>query len=175
MADTPPAGPPSANVAQPKNSKSKLPLVVAALVVLIGLAGGGYFVMTKRAIAGGKKGAHSAAPALKPAAAGPVAMLNLDSFVVNLADPGHNSFLRLGITLGLDKAMPPSGGEGKDSPFIPQIRDTILSVLTTWQSSQLLATGGKTELKDQLLHALRKRIPNLGVTSVYFTDFLIQQ
>ena len=103
-------------------------------------------------------------------------VLHLEPFVVNLADPKENRFLRVGIDLGLEKPLP--GKEGKsgegDVPAA-RIRDCILYVLSTWRSDALLATDGKQKLKDEILRALQDRVPELGVKEVYFTDFLVQR
>jgi flagellar basal body-associated protein FliL len=175
MPELPDKGVAKANPPGPKKSKIKLGVVALAAVVCLALATAGYFIMSRRAIAGAKKGATSATQKLQDRNAGPVALLSLEPFTINLADPDRSSFLRVEITLGLNKQLPKQGEDAKDSPFIPEIRDTILSVLNTWQSTQLLAEDGKTKLKEQLLNALQRRIPQLGATEVYFTDFLIQQ
>ena len=56
-----------------------------------------------------------------------------------------------------------------------RIRDCILAVLSTWHSDALLAPEGKQKLKDELVHALQDRVPELGVKEIYFTDFLVQR
>ncbi|MGH9396919.1 MAG: flagellar basal body-associated FliL family protein [Terriglobia bacterium] len=155
----------------PKKPGFKIVIVVIAVVLCLA---GGYWFMTHRALASSKRPAKVPAK-IKKGDAAPVATLRLDTFVVNLADADHNSFLRVDITLGLDKPMPQASEGAKDSPLTPEIRDAILDALTTWPSSDLLAVGGKTKLKAQLLTVLQKRIPQLGVVDIYFTDFLIQQ
>jgi flagellar basal body-associated protein FliL len=47
--------------------------------------------------------------------------------------------------------------------------------LSTWRADALLAPDGKQEFKDEILHALQDRVPDLGVKEVYFTDFLVQR
>lgn len=143
---------------------------MGVLCVLIGV-GASRFITHKES---SKKPAKSEVAA-KKADAAPVTVLHLETFVVNLADPDHGSFLRLGVTLGLSKPLPKGGESEKDSPFIPNIRDAILSALGSWQSSELLAPDGKAKLKQQLLHVLQQRAPELGIVDIYFTDFLIQQ
>ncbi len=148
-------------------------MIVIILVVLC-VAGGGYWFMTHRALANSKRAAkplvkaHVGDPA-------PAATLGMDTFVVNLADADHNSFLKVDITLGLNKPLPKAAEGAAGSPLTPEIRDAILGALTTWQSSDLLAPGGKTRLKAQLVSTLQKRLPQLGVSEIYFTNFLIQQ
>ena len=103
------------------------------------------------------------------------AVLHLEGFVVNLADPEENHFLRLGVDLGLDRPVG-KGGRGEKSELpTSRIRDTILSVLTTWRSDSLLAPDGKAKLKEDLVRALQERVPELGVREVYLTDFLVQR
>jgi flagellar basal body-associated protein FliL len=96
--------------------------------------------------------------------------LHLESFVLNLADPGQRSYLRVGIDLGLSRQM----GKGENAPLGP-VRDTILSALGQSQADDLVTAKGKAKLKENLLHALQERVPGLGVEEVYFTEFLIQR
>lgn len=144
-------------------------MLVAAVVVVLGLGGGGFWFMKHRPTA--VKAQAKVAELRQPAP--PVATMALQTFLVNLSDPNHSSFLKIGITLGVSK--PVGGGEDKPSPLTPEIRDTILEVLTQCQAGDLLTDSGKNNLKAKLLAALQKRVPQLGVQDVYFTDFLIQQ
>ncbi len=114
-------------------------------------------------------GKNSHTPAVK-------AVMHLEPFVVNLADAEDNRFLRVGIDLGLGNPLPAKEGKGGEGEVpVARIRDCILAVLTTWHSDALLAPEGKERLKDELVHALRDRVPELGVKEVYFTDFLVQR
>jgi flagellar FliL protein len=104
------------------------------------------------------------------------AVLHLEAFVVNLADPEDNRFLRIGIDLGLENPLSAKEGKGGEGEVpTARIRDCILAVLSTWHSDALLAPEGKQKLKDELVRALRARAPELGVKEVYFTDFLVQR
>lgn len=111
-----------------------------------------------------------------PGAAPIRGVLHLEPFVVNLADSEDNRFLRVGIDLGLETAVPAKQGNGGESGVpTARIRDCVLSVVTTWRSDALLAAEGKQKLKDQILHALQSQVPELGVKEIYFTDFLVQR
>jgi flagellar FliL protein len=102
--------------------------------------------------------------------------MHLESFVVNLADPEENRFLRVGIDLGLENPLPAKEGKGGEGEIpTARIRDCILVVLSSWHSDTLLAPDGKQKLKDELVRALRARVPELGVREIYFTDFLVQR
>jgi len=99
------------------------------------------------------------------------ATLPLETFVVNLDGGGQRAYLRVGITLGLSRAP---AREGKEEMPIAPMRDAILSVLASAQAERLLTAEGKEELKANLLRALTERVPQLGIQSVYFTEFLVQ-
>ena len=143
-----------------------------ALALLLGLAmltAAGSFGCKGSPPASSGRGKDARAPQVK-------AVLHLESFVVNLADPEENRFLRVGIDLGLESPLSAKEGKGGEGEVpTARIRDCILGVLSTWHSDALLAPEGKQKLKDDLVHALRARVPELGVREVYFTDFLVQR
>jgi len=89
--------------------------------------------------------------------------LHLETFVLNLADPGQRSYLRVGIDLGLHN----EAGKTEAAEGIAQVRDTILGVLGLARVEDLLTAQGKIQLKDGLLKALQQRMPELGVEEIY--------
>ena len=102
-------------------------------------------------------------------------VMHLEGFVVNLADPPGDCFLRIGIDLGLAHAINAHGkGEAGAAPTA-HVRDVILQVLTTYKSNDLLDPEGKLRLKQQILAALKAGVPELEVPEVYYTDFLVQR
>ena len=88
--------------------------------------------------------------------------LHLEGFVLNLADPGQRSYLRVGIDLGLSREIK----HGEELPIAP-VRDTILGVLGEAKVDDLMTASGKAKLKQEVLRALRDRVPQLGVQEVY--------
>jgi flagellar basal body-associated protein FliL len=94
--------------------------------------------------------------------------LPLETFIVNLNGAGQRGYLRVGITLGLSQPR-----KKEDVP-IALVRDAILSELASAQPDQLLAPGGKQNLKAEIIKALQESAPDLGVDNVYFTEFLVQ-
>jgi len=137
----------------------------------------GFVVLATLGALGCKKSSSaSKGPGNNPAGSQVKGVLHMEPFVVNLADPEDNRFLRIGIDLGLENPLSAKEGKGGEGDVpLARIRDCILSVVTTWRSDALLATDGKQKLKDQLLHELRARVPELGVKEIYFTDFLVQR
>jgi flagellar protein FliL len=139
----------------PRSGRVGLVLVAVALLGL-----GGWFWMAHR---GDARVATGGVPQVK-------GTLHLETFVLNLIDPGQRSYLRVGIDLGLGRAL----GKGEDAP-VGQVRDTILGVLGQSRVDELSTAAGKEKLKEELLRALQQRIPGLKVEEVYYTEFLIQR
>ena len=96
--------------------------------------------------------------------------LHLESFVLNLGDPDQRSYLRVGVDLGLGR----EAAKADTLPVAP-VRDTILGVLAQAKVDELLDAKGKDNLKNDLLRALNRRVPELEVREIYFTEFLIQR
>ena len=149
----------------PAKKKSKT-LLLLGLAVVLAAGGAGWFFLGRKNVA-----AKSGAPA-------PVTILHLDKFIVNLADTDRDAYLRVGIDLGVTAMpQPKSGGkdDGNGAGPVPEIRDAILGVLSTYHSSDLLTPAGKKQLKHSLIAALNSKVPGLEVRDIYFTDFLVQR
>ncbi len=140
----------------PANRKAKGRVLFYIAIALAVVAGGVYFVV------------HSKPPTVASTTSETESTLALDTFVVNLDGAGQRAYLRVGISLGL------SGTHKKDDIPVAPLRDAVLSVLSNAQPEQLLAAEGKEKLKADLLRALQERAPDLGINSVYFTEFLVQ-
>jgi flagellar basal body-associated protein FliL len=152
---------PTATKAQSKAPPSSRTGIVFS-VLLIGLLALGTWLWTS----------YRAGPGVSPGAVRQVkSSLHLETFVLNLADKDQRSYLRVGIDLGLGREI----GKGENAPPVGQVRDTILTVLSQSRVDELLTTGGKAKLKEDLLRALQERMPELEVEEVYFTEFLIQR
>jgi flagellar FliL protein len=127
----------------------------------------------------GSASESGAAPKAIPAA--PTVELPLDPFVVNLADAGGHSYARIGLTLQL--VSPPAasatsekkGAAADLSGPRDMVRDTIITVLNQEQSADLLAPGGKQQLKQAIRAAVVARDAQVKIVDIYFTEFLVQQ
>jgi flagellar FliL protein len=159
---------------RPKPGSKKLIVVAVTTVLFVALGSTGFWYVSHHGLPFSNR-SKDTTPKTSARDAPPAAVLQLQSFVVNLADPDHTAFLRVGIALGLDKPLAGTSDSEKNSPYTPQVRDAALSILSTWKSQDLLAPDGRKKLKKQLLQTLQQRIPELGVVHIYFTDFLIQQ
>lgn len=186
---------PQTTDAAPKKSKKKLFLIIALMLLLVAGGGGGYFYFTNASSA--KKPEKSRRTRAvedaetadrteerSRAAAKNVVDLNLpdDSevnhvielqpFIVNLADKGEARYLRMTVSIGL-------GGEtaDKEKPdplFTTRVRNAMLAVLTTKTSDEILTAEGKAALRKELLRAARAAVEEPEIKAIYITDFIVQ-
>ena len=157
----------------PEASKSSNKLFFAGLtfVLLLGMAGLGWFLSGQGAAAEEEEEEH-----VEESTPEVTAFIHLENFVVNMADPEEHRYLRVGIDLGLEHGIESGGGHGEEGELpTALIRDAILTVLSTWTSEALLTPEGKMQLKKKLVSALQERVPELRVHEVYFNDFLVQR
>jgi len=156
---------------KPKKSLGTVILVLVAVLLTVGGNAAVFFFLRPKAA--------PAEPAKTVVVEAKVkSTIHLDTFVVNLPDPEHKAYLRVGIDLGSNKEekekkegeKPEAAGPGP----VPEIRDTIIAVLSESKPEDLLTSDGKKALKEQLVRRLRDKLPELGVQEVYFTEFLMQ-
>jgi flagellar basal body-associated protein FliL len=107
-------------------------------------------------------------------AAGTSTTVHLEPFVVNLADKDGHSYLRLGIDLAVENQALKAKNE-KLLGTVPVMRDSVISLLSTLKSDDLMTPDGKRKLKESLLKALNDRLPELKAQEIYFTDFMVQR
>ncbi len=97
-------------------------------------------------------------------------VLELQPFIVNLADTDEARYLRMIISLGLGE----SETEKPDPIFVTRIRNAMLAVMATKSSQELLTLEGKTALRKELLHAAQAAVEEPRVEAIYITDFIVQ-
>lgn len=143
--------------------KSKL-LILIVLAVLLAGGGGAAWYFTQ---------GNSAHPAKeeKPKIVPPV-FEKLDAFTVNLA--GAERYLQVEMSLKISDAKVSEEIKLR----MPEIRDSILRLLSSKQAEELASVEGKTKLsediKKQVNHVLGTKSPQEGVLAVLFLSFIIQ-
>lgn len=100
-------------------------------------------------------------------------IVELQPFIVNLADEGEARYLRLTVNLGI------GGGEGgsheKPGPLlITRVRNAMLAVLSGKKSDEVLTNEGKAKLRKELLKAARTAAEDAHIEAIYITDFIVQ-
>jgi flagellar FliL protein len=165
-----------------KKKRKKLVFMIALLVVLLGGGGAGFYywrartstqaqakaLADRKSQTGEEQGkAHNA----EGAESGVTQVIELQPFIVNLADKNESRYLRMTISLGVAAA----GGEHKVDPlFTTRIRNAILATISTQTSEQVLTVEGKAALRKEMLNAARAAASEPEVLTIYITDFIIQ-
>jgi flagellar protein FliL len=174
-----------------KGGKGKLIIIIVVVLLLVG--GGGAF-----ALMGGKdkKASHEEEEEVIH-----YETVELDSFIVNLADSGN--FLKTTILIEYDPKLitlgdhgdgggggghgggasggEEGGGGGGSLPGVlgkrlPMIRDAVITVLSSKKGEDLLSVAGKEALKEELVETINEAIglDDPPVIAVYFQDFVVQ-
>jgi flagellar FliL protein len=99
-------------------------------------------------------------------------IVELQPFIVNLADSEQARYLRLSVSLGI-------GGEGEasekpDPLFTTRVRNAMLAVLGEKKSDDVLSVDGKVKLRKELLKAAQAVSEEPEVQAIYITDFIVQ-
>ncbi len=144
--------------------KKLLFLIIIGLVLLGGIGGGAYFFLFAKS----PPPEEEAPPKPKEPAVGP--FLQLDPFIVNLADPTGQRYLRVKITLEFYN----NEVYNQANERIPQINDAIIMVLSSKTVEEVLSPEGKMELRMELLRKLNDLLGPHSVKNIYFTQFVVQ-
>lgn len=99
-------------------------------------------------------------------------VVDLEPFIINLADTEQARYLRLTVSLGI-------GGESKEAEkpnplFITRVRNAMLAVLQNKKSDEVLSVEGKNKLRKELLKAAKAASEEPEVGAIYITDFIVQ-
>lgn len=180
-----------AEAAPAPKSKKKLFIIIGVAVLL--LVGGVGFVF----MSGGKQEAEKSAEEPQEEEKHYLTT-ELEPFIVNLSD--NASFLKVRLMIEYDPAIlngaggegeaaaegggHGSGGGGKDAGGLPpqlkarepMIRDTIIRILSSKQSSDVLSADGKETIKEELIEGINEAIglDDQPVVNVYFLEFIVQ-
>lgn len=181
MAETESAPPAPAPVAA--GIPLKMVIIIVAGTLVLGL--GGAFALFKL-MAGGHggddqkaeatvaktvgKGETEAKHGADKAAGSPGAIYDVDPFIVNLADTPEVRYLKLTVKLELES----QDASAELASRIPQLRDTILVLLTSKDSASIRTPQGKFQLRDEITQRVNSLLPKPGVRAAYFTDFVVQ-
>jgi flagellar FliL protein len=167
--------------------KGKSGLLIILLVALFALAGGGgaaYWFLGRGAAAGsedvaskGDEGnSHDKSAKDKKKSKGPEAepgMLAFEPFLVNLADEGGQSYLRVALSLLVGSEAEAKALEGK--PVVKtRLRSAILEVLSTQTSALVSTAEGKAGLKKAIVEKIQTLELDTEVSDVLFSDFVVQ-
>lgn len=145
---------------QNKSGRKGLLIVIIMLAAAIGAGGFAYMQFSQ------SKGGAEAKEDKRPTKS---ALIALDPFVLNLAE--HGRFLKVSMQLEIaDAAQEPLVNEK-----IPQLRDAIITLVSSKSAESVSSPEGKFQLKDEILLRANQAVGG-GVTfkNLYFTEFVMQ-
>ena len=145
-------------------AKKKPPMMIIAAVIAVAAILGG-FVIGSKVSAKSKDGAS-----VKKVEPGPV--MPLDEFLVNLADPSGDHFLKVTVNLELSKDKGKTAESLKEQ--VAPIRDAILSALCSKTRDEITPLGGREKLKSDIKKDVNASLGEDDVQGVYFTNFVTQ-
>lgn len=153
---------------KPKGGKRSLIKFAIIGVVALMLMGGGFYgfkVFSKKDTGHGAVGEKKSEEGTKE----PGQMVPLDPFVINLADP-EVRYLKISINLEADSEQVKEEANNR----MPQIRDTILMLMTSKTSEDVKDVGGKLKLQDEIVSRVNHYFSKGKIKAVYFTEFVMQ-
>ncbi len=106
----------------------------------------------------------------RTSAGAPGVMFDLEPFIVNLADTPEIRYLKLTLKLEADN----EAVSAELASRMPQVRDTILVLLTSKDSTAVRTPQGKFQLRDEITQRVNGLLSRPGVRSAYFTEFVVQ-
>lgn len=147
-------------------------IIIIAVVVVVLLAGGFFAVkmFMPGLLPGGGNGSAPAAASQPAAEAGPGVIQPLQPFIVNLVDPTGKRYLKVTLSLELDVADMKPEVDAK----LPQIRDSILILLSSLSFDDIRTIEGKTRLRSQIVGRTNAFLTTGKIRNVYFSEFVVQ-
>lgn len=143
-------------------------LVLLLVFLVVGIAsfylmGGSIFGLGGDNASKNSKNEFSEAGSLGP-------LMEMDAFVVNIADGNRTRFLKVGITLEM------TDYESKDEidHRMPQIRDTIITQASSKEYREVRDMQGKKQLRLEIQREINSILARGEVEQVFFTEFVIQ-
>lgn len=141
-------------------------------VVSLGLVGGGGYFGYKKFVAKKQEAVESEAPSRARASAasqiGP--LFKMDTFIVNLSGDSGARYLKTTMQLELSDTQLTEELMGRN----PQVRDLILTLLSSKTFGDISSTAGKFALREEMVSRLNEILSTGEVRQVYFTEFVVQ-
>ena len=151
-----------APVPHKSGSKKKLIIIIIVLIAVIGGGAGGYMALRGSKKAGEAKDTKEAKEAQK------TVLVAIDPFVVNLSEQGRY----LKVTMQFEVAS------ATDQPLVtekmPNLRDAIITLLSSKSSESVAGPEGKLQLKDELLLWSNQAVGKDVFKNLFFTEFVMQ-
>ncbi|MCX7792875.1 MAG: flagellar basal body-associated FliL family protein [Thermodesulfovibrionales bacterium] len=140
--------------------KGKGFLILIIIFTLVAAGGLSYFFLFS------KKSAPSETETKKHAQKS--ALIALDPFVLNLLEQGR--FLKVSMQLEIVDETQRELVQSK----IPQLRDAIITLVSSKSVESISSPEGKIQLKDEILLRANQIMEKDVIKNIYFTEFVMQ-
>ncbi|MBA4374208.1 MAG: flagellar basal body protein FliL [Thermodesulfovibrio sp.] len=158
MADEKPEGQEEKPQEAKKGGSKKLLIIIAVAVIVLGA--GGFFGYKK--FFGHKAEGKEVKKEVKSV------LISIEPFVVNLVE--HGRYLK--VTMQFEVA------DAANQPLVaekmPNLRDTIITLLSSKSAESVSGPEGKLQLKDELLLRANQAVGKDVFKNLFFTDFVMQ-
>jgi len=114
-------------------------------------------------------------------------MLNMSTKIINLVDPGGRRYIRLTVVAEFapdnpeyellpeeEKTAYLTLFNEKLNSRLPIMDDTVITLLSTKTYEDLYTAEGKEKLRMEIMEILSKKLVDLHILSIYFTEFVVQ-
>lgn len=155
-----------------KKQKSKLPLIIIIVVLLLAIGGGAawWFLLRDTGQDQEQQQGSGSAPQAPTESTEIGETFPIDTFIVNLANPLGKRYLRVSMQLEMDS----SGLAGELERRMPQLRDAILTILSSKTFEDISTAQGKLRLRSEIVSRLNAFLTSGSIRKVYFTEFVVQ-
>ncbi|NLD38255.1 MAG: flagellar basal body protein FliL [Desulfatiglans sp.] len=151
----------------PKRKKVPINMIIIIILVLC-LVGGGVFVWKSGLFSKGTDGSAIDTEKQNKELIGPI--LTLDTFIVNLIGDRGKNYLKAKVELELDSEKTIV----EINKRLPQIRDSILTLLSSKSSEDINTLDGKFQLRAEIMTTINQYLRTGKIRNVFLTDFIIQ-
>jgi flagellar FliL protein len=100
-------------------------------------------------------------------------VINLEPFLVNLADKDNYRYLRITMRVVITTRSRAEQITTTETT-LSKVRDAVLGILSSKTSDEIVTSPGKLQLKSDIKDNLNSFLPDKPVMDIYFTDFVVQ-
>ena len=114
-------------------------------------------------------------------------MIDMSTKIINLVDPSGRKYIRLTVVAEFapdnpeyktlteeEKTAYLTEFDAKIKARMPIMDDTVITLLSTKTYEDLYTADGKEKLRSEIMDTLAKKLPDLQIISIYFTEFVVQ-
>lgn len=114
-------------------------------------------------------------------------MVNMSTKIINLVDPSGRKYIRLTVVAEFapdndeydslpeeEKTVYLTEFTDKLNSRMPIMDDAVITLLSTKTYEDLYTADGKERLRMEIMDVLSRKLPDLHILSIYFTEFVVQ-